>query len=397
MAHLKQRRLIGGLLAALAVAGVGWLLRPEAMMVDTAAVRRGSLRATVTGEGRTRVKSLYTVTAAVDGDLERIVLDPGASTQQDAVVARIRPAHSRPLDARSRAEATAAVAAAREAVARAAASEREASVAVEHAQSKLTRSQQLAQSNAVPGAEVEHTGHEVQMAKATLESARAAVREARADLARATAVITPSSGGSVGAVEVRAPASGRVLRVLRESAGPVAAGTPLLEIGDTGELEITADLLSSDAAAVSPATAATVSGWGGPPVVARVRRVDPAGFTKISALGLEEQRVRVVLDLLDRPPPGLGHDYRVDVAIVVWEGKDILRIPTTALFRVGPEWATFVMRDGRARLTQVATGLSDATSTVVTNGVVDGEKVIPQPSDAIEDGTRVSVLRELKR
>lgn len=395
MTRVKPRRMLWGAIAAALLVLAGWMLRPEPLMVEAAPVTRGVLRATVSGEGRTRVKALYTVTAPVDGELERIVLDPGAPLSPETVVARIRPAASRPLDARSRAEAAAAVVAAREAVSRAEAAEREASVGVEHADSKLARTQKLAQTDAVPQAELEHGGHEALMAKATLESAQAAVREARADLARAMAVVAPATGAGGASFEVKSPATGRVLRILHESAGPIASGTPLLEMGDVSDLEISAELLSSDAATVTPGAIATISGWGGAPLSARVRRIDPAGFTKVSALGLEEQRVRVILDFTDRPPPGLGHDYRVDVAIVVWEGKDVLRVPTTALFRAGREWATFAIRDGRARLTKVETGLSDATSTVVKSGLAPGEKVIPQPSDAIKEGMRVKVLREL--
>jgi HlyD family secretion protein len=395
MTRVKMRRTLWAGIGALLLVLAGWMLRPEPLMVEAAPVTRGLLRATVTGEGRTRVKALYTVTAPVDGELERITLDPGSALATDTVVARIRPAVSRPLDARSRAEAAAAVVAAREAVSRAQAAEREASVAVEHADSKLARSQKLAQTDAVPQAELEHAGHEMLMAKATLESAQAAVREARADLARATAVVTPTSGAGGAAFDVRSPATGTVLRVLHESAGPIVAGTPLLEMGNVSALEINADLLSSDAATVTPGATATISGWGGQPLSARVRRVDPAGFTKVSALGLEEQRARVVLELADPPPRGLGHDYRVDVAIAVWEGKDVLRVPTTALFRVGKDWATFAIRDGFARLTKVETGASDANLTVVKSALAPGENVIPQPSDAIKDGMRVRVLREL--
>jgi HlyD family secretion protein len=398
MRRVTSRRIIwAGIVIAL-ISSIGWMLRPAPLLVDAARVTRGPLRATVSAEGRTRVKTLYAVTAPVDGELERIVLEPAAWVSSETIVARIRPVAPRPLDARSRAEAAAAVVAAREAVARAVAAEREARVGVEHAQSKLSRTQTLARGGAVPQADLEHGGHEVQMAKQGLESARAAARQARADLARAKAVIAPAAGtGDVPTIEVTSPARGQVLRVVRESAGPVATGTPLVEIGDVGNLEIIADLLSSDAASVRVGAVASVSGWGGgPPLWARVRRVDPAGFTKVSALGLEEQRVRVVLDLAESPPQGLAHDYRVDVAIVIWEGKDVLRVPSGALFRVGESWATFVISDGRARLEKVATGASDPTLTVIESGLAEGAKVIPQPSDAISDGARVEVLREVK-
>jgi HlyD family secretion protein len=397
MKGMNPRKIVGVAAGTALVGLLVWLLRPSPLLVEAAPVARGPLRATVSAEGRTRVKSLFTVTAPVDGELERILLEPGDSLTDETVIARIRPVASRPLDARSRSEAAATVVAAREAAARAEAVEREAAVGVEHTQSKLTRTQALARSNSVPQAELEHGGHEVLMAKQRHESAQAAVRQARAELARATAIVAPPSGtGSVPVVEVKSPASGQVLRVLRESAGPVAAGTPLLEVGDVSNLEVVADVLSSDAATVRVGASAGVSGWGGSEaIVARVRRVDPAGFTKVSALGLEEQRVRVVLDFGAPPPRGLGHDYRVEVSIVVWEASDVVRISSTALFREGDRWATFVIEDGRARMRTVETGPSDAAMTVVKGGARPGEKVIPQPSDTISDGVRVEILREL--
>lgn len=181
-----------------------------------------------------------------------------------------------------------------------------------------------------------------------------------------------------------------MLRVLRESEGAVAAGTALLEVGDVTHLEVDADLLSSDAALGREGAEGSLTGWGGAEALgARVRRVDPAAFTKVSALGLEEQRVRVVLDLIDPAPPGLGHDYRVDVSVVVWEGRDVLRVPSTALFRVGDRWAVFRVSNHLARSVLVDLGPSDGASSVVTGGLGEGDEVITQPSDAIDDGTPV--------
>lgn len=398
MTHAYVKRGIWISIGLVLVAGLVWALRPAPLLVEVASVTRGTVRATLSGDARTRVKALYSLTAPVDGELERVVFEPGVALAKDAVVARIRPVAPRPLDARSRAEALAAVVSAREGLARAEAAEKEAEVAVEHADSKLARTRQLAQSGAVPQADLEHGGHEAQMAARSLESAQALVRQARADLARASAVAAPvSRPDGTPIVEVRAPIQGQILRVLRESAGPIVAGTPLVEMGDVRGLEIVADLLSSDAASVSTNALATIASWGkGAPLAARVRRVDPAGFTKVSALGLEEQRVRVILDLLNPPPPGLGHDYRVDVAITTWEGADVLRAPSTALFRVNDKWCAFVIREGRARLVNLTTGASDANWTVIERGLSLGDKVLPMPSDAISDGTAVAVLRELR-
>lgn len=170
----------------------------------------------------------------------------------------------------------------------------------------------------------------------------------------------------------------------------MAAGTPLIEIGDVSCLEIRADLLSSDATPVRAGAAASVTGWGGArPLAARVLRVEPAAFTKISALGLEEQRVHVVLDFVDAQPPGLGHDYRLHLAIVTWSGTDVLRVPARSLFRVGDRWAAFAIREGRARRVLVDLGETDGTLTVITRGLVAGDVIIAQPTDTIIDGIRV--------
>lgn len=227
------------------------------------------------------------------------------------------------------------------------------------------------------------------MRRSALDAAVAAAGQARAELARAQAVLGSASDPGQ-TTDVPSPVTGRILRILRESAGPVAAGTPLVEVGDVARLEIAADLLSSDAAEVREGARASVSGWGGlQALAARVQRIDPAAFTKVSALGLEEQRVRVVLDLSEAPPPGLGRDYRVDVSVVVWEGQSVLRVPSTSLFRTGVRWTVFRIENQRARKVLVELGATDGTWTVVTSGLGEGDEVITQPSDAIDDGTRV--------
>ena len=385
--HIKQG--MWSVVVVAIVVAVAWTLRPQPVPAMMALVTRGALAATVRGEGRTRVRDLYVIAAPVDGQLDRVNVQPGDAIKGKDVVATIRPAASRPLDARSRAEANAAAAAAKAAVARTEAEEQEARVALEHAESQLEMSRKLAQTGAVPPDDVTHRGHEVGIRRNALAAATAGATQARAELARALALLG-SADAPGRPTPVVAPVAGRILRVLRESAGPVAAGTPLVEVGDVTRLEIKADLLSSDAAGVREGAAATVTGWGGAqPLAARVRRIDPAAFTKVSALGLEERRVYAVLDLVDAPPPGLGHDYRVDVAIVVWEGADVVRVPSTALFRAGDRWALFRVSDSRARRVFLDVGATDGTWTVATNGVTDGDEVITQPSDAIDEGTRV--------
>lgn len=376
--------------AVVVVAGAAWALWPKPIQVEMARATRGPLAETVSGDGRTRVKQLYVVATPVDGELERIALQAGDPVEPSMPVARIWPAASRPLDTRSRADALAAADAARAAVARAEAVEREAGIALTHAESKLAQTQKLAAAGSVPVAESEHQGHETEIRRRALDAARAATHEARAQLGRALATLVTDRRGSAPAAVVTAPLPGRILRVIRESAGPIAAGTPLVEIGDVTQLELVADLLSSDAAKVRTGATASVTGWGGRPLVARVRKVEPAAFTKVSALGLEEQRVHVVLDLDEAPPHELGHDYRVNVAIVVREDRDALRVPATALFRDHDRWAVFAVEHGRALDVLVEIGASDGTLTAVTSGLADGATVIAQPGDVIKNGTRVA-------
>ena len=390
MRHIVKRSV--GMLAAVGVLAVAvWALSPRPIPVETTTVARAPLTASVVAEGRTRVKALYVVAAPVDGDLERIVPEPGNLVSPGTTVARIWPIAPRPLDVRSRAEAEAAVAAARAAVTRAEAVEKEAAGAMTHAESLLATARKLVTNGAAASNDLTHAEHEAGIRRESLAASRAAVGAAKADLARAEATVATgvSRSGRPAAV-VSSPVSGRVLRVLRESAGPVATGTPLLEIGNTGAIEVVADLLTADAMQIRPGATAAITDWGGEGgIPARVRRVDPAAFTKVSALGLEEQRVRAVLDLVGPPPEGFGHDFRVTVSIAVWERQDVLVIPSTALFRTADHWAVFVVENGRARLKQVVPGRSGGARTTVEQGLTEGEEVVDQPSDLLREGTRV--------
>lgn len=391
---MKKRRLVRHLIwvaiAATLTAVVVLMLRPRGIVVETATVGRGDVTAKVSAEARTRVRDLFVITAPVDGQLERLTVQPGDPVTAGTIVCRIQPVAPRPLDARTRAQASAALSAARAAVARAEAMARQAAVAVEHADSELARSRKLAASGVMASADAEHAGHESERRHRELESAQATILEAKAELARAAALLVPNRGPGDPAVGVTAPVAGRILRVLRESAGPIAAGVPIVELGDPMRLEIAAELLSSDAASVRVGATAIITGWGGSrSLPARVRRAEPAAFTKISALGLEEQRVRVIIDLIEPPPVGLGHDFRVDVAITTWSGSDVLRVPSTALFRSGVQWAVFVVRDDVARVVEVELGPTDGEWTVVERGLGGGEQVIAHPSDLIREGVRV--------
>lgn len=391
----NTRRGMALLTGIIAIAGALWALRPAPLSVETAVVTRGRLIATVVAEGKTRVKNLYVVAAPVDGDLERIAPEPGDPVTPGAIFARIWPISPRPLDVRSRSEAEAAVVAARATVVQAEATEREAAAALTHAESQSTTAQKLSSEGVVAPKDFEHAGHEAQTRREALDVTRAAVQTARAELQRAQAVIATGVGQAARpATLVASPVTGRVLRVLRESAGPVQAGTPLGEIGNTTDLEVAADLLTADAMRVRPGAAASLRDWGGGDAIpARVRRIDPAAFTKVSALGIEEQRVPVVLDLVGPPPPELGHDFRVNAAIVTWEGDKVLTVPSTALFRTGDRWAVFTVLDRRVRMTVVTPGPSDDSRTAIEKGLEAGDVVVIQPSDVLSDGARVSATR----
>jgi HlyD family secretion protein len=388
------RTIVRALVALVVVGAAAWVLRPQPLRVDMAPTTRGALTSTVTAEGKVRVKDLFVVTAPVDGELARLTLKAGDVVPAAAVVAQLRPVASRPLDPRSRSEADAAVIAARADVQRAEAAVQEAIAALAHAESVSQTSTRLAGQGVIASKDAEHSGHEVEIRRQAQRVTESALAQARAALARAEAAASVgTSNRSPAATTVRSPVAGRVLRVVRESSGPVRAGEPLLEIGNVGALEIAADFLTTDAVAIAPGAAATILDWGGPaPLAARVRYVEPGGFTKVSALGLEEQRVPVVLDLTEPPPVVFGNEFHVKAAVAVWSGVNVLTAPSTALFRNGNAWAVFVVRNGRAKLTPVTVGRADATRTVVERGLTDGDVVITQPADSIVDGTRVSRL-----
>ncbi len=375
------------------VAGaIGWFtVRPEAVAVEVQAADRGALRVTVEGIAKTRVRDRFEIAAPVAGQLERISLRPGDPVERGQVVARIVGPASAPLDPRARRGLEARLTASRAAEARAASSLEQARVASGQATRDLERSLTLGKALVIPPSDVEaaraleRTRHEeVHMAEAALEQARAEVAVARAALGR--------DGSQGRPVDVRSPVAGAVLRVARESGGPVPPGTPLLEVGDTSRLEVVADLPSADAVQVSPGDAGSVSGWGGGGVLAaRVRRVEPAGFTKVSPLGVEEQRVNVILDPAGEGWEALGDAYSVDVSIVTREVPDAVRVPSSSLFLHGEGWAVFAVEGNRARLRPVSVVARSGGSAALDRGVATGDRVILYPGDRIADGVRVRV------
>lgn len=390
------------ILAGLAVAGaVGWwAFRPQPVPVDLAAVERGALEVTVSDDGRTRIIDVYSVSAPVAGTVQRTPGSVGdVVTAGETVVGMIRPAAPAFLDARTRREAEAALAAAEAAVHLAEAQHSEAEAEMDLARSEMRRVQELARRNVVSERMFEEAEVGVRRVEARLRVAGAALEMRRRERDSAEArLIGPEGETGVGngacCVVVRAPVDGEILTIHHESEAVVAAGAVLVEIGDPAKLEVVVELLSSDAIRVRPDAPARIEGWGGPALEAVVRRVEPTGFTKTSALGIEEQRVRAILDLSasGEERRGLGHNYRVVARIAVERHDDVLLVPLGALFRHGADWAVFVAdSDGRASLTTIEAGARDARNAVVLSGLSEGDRVILHPSDRVSDGVAITV------
>jgi HlyD family secretion protein len=376
---------IGGLLAV--------ALWPNTIDVDTGIVVRGPLVVTVDEEGMTRVRDRFIVSSPVAGRVLRIELEPGDHVKRGQVVARVRAEQPPLLDERTRAEAHAAVESARAALGRARAEEQRARAALAQLQRALSRVRELAASKVVSTQELDARESEVNVAEESVNAAVFAVRAGTSELARAQARLAPSmpeAGGRV--VPLTSPADGVILKRLRESESVVPPGEPLLEIGDPRQLEIVADLLSTDAVRVKPRARAIIEQWGGDrQLEARVRRIEPAGFTKISALGVEEQRVNIVLDFVDPAAAlaALGDAYRVEVRTVIWDAQDVVKVPTSALFREREKWAVYIVENGRARRVMIELGHQTGQDAEVTSGLAQGAVVILHPGDSLADGAKV--------
>jgi HlyD family secretion protein len=371
---------------ALAVAAAVLVLRPDPIEIDTAAAQEGPMREVVREDGRTRVRDRYTVTAPITGGLQRIELREGTRVVRDEVVARIAPP---PLDARTREQAQA-VAAAADAVVRQArtrVTQAEASLAT--ARHALERRRVLAAEGAIAAETVEQFALEATLREEELLGARAAEAAARADAAAARSALIGAAPGTGTVVAVRAPAAGRVLRVPDASARLVGAGEALLEIGETEALELVVPVLSEDAVRIRTGACVEITGWGGDsPLEGRVRQIEPSGFTEISALGIEEQRVNVLVEIGERPA-AVGDGYRMDAAIVLWETERALRIPSSALMQRADSWTVFTVEDGRAALRTVQIGHRDGVFVEILAGLDAGDVVILFPSDLIAAGVRV--------
>lgn len=379
-------------LGALAALVFAWM--PKPVLVETAVASRGALETTIEEDGRARVKDRYVISAPLAGRLARIELHAGDRIRRGDVVARLLPVSSPLLDPRSRVTAEGRVAVARAAVRQAKAALERAEATERYAVNEAKRLGGLARSGAASAEALDRAEYEAKSATEAHTSAVFGVRVAEYELEMATAVLGRLGADRAGAEEqldVASPVDGQVLRILEDSEGVVQPGQPLLEVGDPTALEIVSDVLTSDAVKVRAGQPARVTNWGGDDLAATVRMVEPSAFTKVSALGVEEQRVNVILDLAAPKEAwsALGDGYRVDAAIIVWAAADVLRVPATAVFPLQGGWGVYAVRDGVARAQSVRLGGRGSADVEVTSGLSAGDVVVNHPSERVHDGVRV--------
>lgn len=393
----RQRRgYLWWIVGATVVLVLGYALRPKPISVELAEVGRGELIVAVLEEGKTRIRNRYVIAPPLAGLLQRTSLRAGDRVEAgQTVVATLETQPSAFLDPRARAQAEAAVAAAGAAVNLRQAEVERARAGVELAGKERQRAQQLLTDGTIAMQEWDRADAEATVRERELRATEFAVRVAEFELEQARAALV--QGGQpdgVGAKRftVHSPVDGVVLNIFEESSRFVNIGTPLMEVGDSRDLEVEIELLSQDAVSVQPGAALFLERWGGEqPLRGRVTVVEPAAYTKISALGVEEQRVKVRADFVDQPPPDrpLGDRFRVEARVVTWQAADVLRIPTGALFRRGGEWMTFVVVNDRATLRKVTINHNSGIYAEVIDGVSAGDRVIVHPPDVVADGVKI--------
>ena len=386
---------VAGLVIAI-VAGI-W---PKPIRVEIAVVTRGPLTVSVFEEGKTRIRHRYVISSPIDGFLRRLELRPGAPIRAgETVLATIGPQWSSFLDARSLAEAEARVKVAQSTKMQRAAELDRVTSALELAKKDLVRADALRKTGAIATQEWDTTENRVQMLTRELHAAEFASKVADFEIAQAEAALMQAQHPAEEKSEplrIVAPVNGYILNVYEESARVVTSSMPIMEVGDPQDLEAEIELLSSDAVGVATGAEVSVENWGDErPLRGRVSLVEPGAFTKISALGVEEQRVKVRVDFLDPTPSGreLGDRYRVEARIVTWHNDDVLQVPTGSLFRRGNDWMVFIVKEGKARLQKVQIVHNNGLAGEVHSGLSLGDTVIIHPTDAVRDGASVSINR----
>jgi len=383
-------------IVAIAAGLIWYVRRPKPMIVDSVTVTRGPLETTVDADGRTRVRERYVVAAPVAGRLERLMFTEGALIRAGEVIVMLRPL---PLDSPAMAQARARVETA-DAVAREAEIEvRVARAQLDQRRREASRAERLAEFGALAPRDVEEAQLARLQAEEALKTASQRVLAADADSRQARSVLASQQSRAAVSIPVRSPANGRVLRITERSERIVAAGSPLVEIGDPRSLEVVIDVLSSDAATIHPGDRVRLAEWSGVVDVqetsrlgGRVREIEPSGFTKVSALGVEEQRVNVIVNL-DASPPVIGDGFRVEASIIVWSAPNAVSVPRSALLQAKGktgEWTAFVVRDGRAQSRVLRVGHVGGALAEVLAGVQPGDEVVVFPSDQLRDGVRVT-------
>lgn len=381
---------IGLAIAAFIITG----LMPKPVEVEIGSVTRAPLTVSVLEEGKTRIRDRYVVSPPVAGYLRRVPVRAGDPVVAGkTLLAVIQASPSGFLDPRAQAQAGAAVQSSEAARMQRTEQVQSASAELDLARKELTRAEQLRKKGAIAVQEFDTAANHVEMLDNQLGSARFALKVAEFELEQAKAALVQATGDSAGAgqpIEIRAPVSGFVLNVFEESARPVAPGLPVMEVGDPKDIEAEIELLSSDAVNVRPGADVSIEQWGGgDPLRGKVTLVEPGAFLKVSALGVEEQRVKVRVNFADLPEGVLGDRYRVEARIVTWTGENVLQVPTGALFRRGNQWMTFVVDRGRAKLTPVEIGHTNGVSAEVTGGLSEGQKAILHPPDTVGNGVAV--------
>lgn len=384
---------------ALGLAGlIAWGFAPRPVKVDARQVERAPLSVTVMDQGRTRVIDRYVVSAPIDGYARRIELDVGDAVSAGQELVHLDPMRSGTLDPRSQAEAQAGVNASQAGLNAAQEAVAAVTAEAERARNEYERLRRLAaqglvSQNALDAARAEWRATEARQRSAEFN---VDVAQGQLELARAAldyAAVSPTATDAHQSVTVTAPVDGRVLKITRESEGAVQQAQELLEIGDPAALEIEVEMLSQDAVRLRPGMPVRLLRWGGPePLQASVRRIEPTGFTKVSALGVEEQRVLVICDITSPVEEwqSLGDGYRVEAEFIIWEQTDVLQLPTSALFRHGEGWAVFAIREGRATIVPVTLGAQSGLSAEVLDGIDEGSAVVIYPGERVSNGARVS-------
>lgn len=385
--RISRRVATLALLALTLVGFVAYLMRPKLLDVETGAVSRRPLRETIDAEGKTRVRDRFVIAAPVTGHLRRLAVREGTSVMRGQVVAWIAPL---PLDEATRRQAQAHVASAIALASEASARVVQARVAADQARRVLHRREALLAAGAVSPESKEQLAVESHARDEELSAAEARSRAAQAEVNAARAALIGADSSHGGLIAIRSPARGSVLRIPEVSERVTVAGAPVLELGDATAIEIVADVLSTDAVRICAGQQVEIIEWGGElPLRGTVRSVEPSAFTKVSALGVDEQRVNVAVDLLEAPPT-LGDGFRVEVRVVVWEGLGVLTVPASALVqRADGNWIVFVVDDGRASERAVRVGHRASGFVEVTAGLSNGSEVVLFPSDNIRDGVRI--------